>query len=186
MEPFSASGRWWLPESPDNAVAGLVSFKPGEPTELNLIGDFRTPHESLPSVSHAEYAAVLGLTTDGKPITLLSCVEKTRSIAVPSAQTKCTLVANFMLVGGHFDSIESILFDSIRVNYYGLEEWARLFETAQPEISQGEKSRKITSRFGYRETVTYDLGSARIKFTCEANYSQSLDLNQARFIVRTV
>jgi len=34
--PFRTSGRWWLPTTPENHIAGTLEFNPGEPIQLTL------------------------------------------------------------------------------------------------------------------------------------------------------
>jgi len=43
MEPFEASGQWWLPENPDHKVAGTLSVSDTGRSDLRLIGSLRSP-----------------------------------------------------------------------------------------------------------------------------------------------
>lgn len=37
---FQIEGYWWLPENPDNRIAGILHYKPNEESDLQLFGDF--------------------------------------------------------------------------------------------------------------------------------------------------
>ena len=39
-EPFEYKGYWWKPDDPENKVAGVLTYKPGENIVLELIGTF--------------------------------------------------------------------------------------------------------------------------------------------------
>ena len=39
MESFEYKGYWYLPNKPDRKIAGILSFKDGESSTLELIGD---------------------------------------------------------------------------------------------------------------------------------------------------
>ena len=39
-DPFEYKGYWWKPDDPDNKVAGVLTYKPGESITLELIGTF--------------------------------------------------------------------------------------------------------------------------------------------------
>ena len=46
-EPFEHKGYWWKPNNPDNKVAGVLTYKPGESIVLELIGTFDKENDAV-------------------------------------------------------------------------------------------------------------------------------------------
>lgn len=42
IEPIEIKGYWWLPSSPDIAVAGILTYTPNESIVLELIGQLKS------------------------------------------------------------------------------------------------------------------------------------------------
>lgn len=80
MESVELRGIWWPQEmddsTPDEAVAGTLSFSPTEGGELNLIGHFVPFFERIDEdpADSGDLDTIYGLTTEGEYITLLDCI----------------------------------------------------------------------------------------------------------------
>lgn len=73
-EAFEYKGYWWLPSEPDNKVAGVLSYKPGERITLELIGSFDNGEDAVLSfINKKDEAVIHGQLENGKKVTLLKC-----------------------------------------------------------------------------------------------------------------
>jgi hypothetical protein len=120
MENFEFNGVWWLPENPDKKVSGTLKFSSDETTVLQLIGSFKEITEINVVKNHN---LILGLTSEGKEITLFKCYEYQSVIHIPGFMNSCFFIS-VVFVGHQFKKIEDIVFDSILLNYNNLNEWA--------------------------------------------------------------
>ena len=73
-EAFEYKGYWWLPSEPDNKVAGVLSYKPGERITLELIGSFDNSEDAVISfIRKKDEAIIHGQIENAKKVTLLKC-----------------------------------------------------------------------------------------------------------------
>lgn len=73
-ESFDFKGYWWLPSAPDNKVAGVLSYKPGERITLELIGSFGNESNAVISfINKTDEAVIHGQLENAKKVTLLQC-----------------------------------------------------------------------------------------------------------------
>ena len=72
MEEFEYNGIWWLPENQDEKISGTLTFNTAEGAYLELIGSFKKI-EDLNKVLNPNI--ILGITYNGKSITLYKCYE---------------------------------------------------------------------------------------------------------------
>ncbi len=119
MGKFEHHGIWWLPEKSDKQVSGTLKFHPEEDTSLELIGSFKDISE-LNVVQKPEI--ILGLTSNGKKVTLYKCYESQSSLSMPGF-LKTSFVVSVVFIGHQFERKEDIVFDSLSLNYSNLNEW---------------------------------------------------------------
>lgn len=73
-EAFEFKGYWWLPSAPENKVAGVLSYKPGERITLELIGSFSKENDAVMSFINTKDESVIhGQVENAKKVTLLQC-----------------------------------------------------------------------------------------------------------------
>jgi len=119
FKPFEYDGIWWLPENPDKQVSGKLKFHPVKGLELQLIGSFK----GLKSLNiFLQPSIILGITSNGKMITLYKCYESRSHMSVPGFLSS-SFIVSFAFLGCHFEKEEEIRFDSLSLNYSHLEEW---------------------------------------------------------------
>ncbi len=120
IEEFAYKGVWWLPDNPKEQVSGTLRFTPGEGATLDLIGSFgdikRTNKMLDPEI-------ILGISSDGKQITLYECFETGSTISFPGFPIS-SFSANSVFIGALFQKSEDMKFKSISVHYLHLDEWA--------------------------------------------------------------
>jgi hypothetical protein len=183
MEEFEWNGIWWLPDRPQDEVSGNLRFNPAEKTTLELIGSFER-RESLSSFSQPDI--ILGVTSDGKVVTLYKCYESQSRISVPGF-VRSSFIVSVIFLGHHFEKKEEVRFSSLSLNYSHLAEWAGI---------TGIKYRRETDRRGcdveyevkysFPERVEAQVGSLTISFDCELTSSgdrlQEVHLRQTTFM----
>jgi len=112
-------GFWWLPERPDDKVAGILTFPAEESIRLELIGALK----DLPDLVNSQSPEVVLGIADGKLVTLVDCIESRISLSLPGCMSQ-SFVAAMALVGAHFDSTEKMMFNRVDVQYPLLADWA--------------------------------------------------------------
>jgi hypothetical protein len=108
-------GMWWLPEKPENKVAGVLTFTQHEGAELKLIGCFDKSNL-------LELKIILGETTRGEKISLVNCIQtdlKTNNSGAATSLFEVDIIFNDV----HFFKIEDIKFNSLSVHFSHLDEW---------------------------------------------------------------
>jgi hypothetical protein len=124
LDSFEYEGYWWLPENSENRVPGALSFDPDGGISLHLMGslhmDERRPHE----IRH-DPLVILGQTTpEAMPVTLLRCHREQIRLRLPNfSHSSSRYEAEILLVGSHYESLETVHFNSLSANYTNLEEW---------------------------------------------------------------
>lgn len=163
MEEFEYHGIWWLPEQPDRKVSGTLRFYPVDNTSLDLVGSFKDVTElnvfQQPNI-------ILGLTSDGKKVTLYECYESKSSLSMPGF-LKTSFIVSVVFLGHHFERKENIVFDSLSLNYSHLDEWVGIsgFQQKLDTNSEGHLSRLEIS-YSYPQKVEAQLKD----FTISVDY----------------
>lgn len=121
MRDINFSGLWWLYNNQDQAVAGVLTFSAEEGLLLSLIGTFGS-EEDLLSMKAEVYPIVVGITSNGKSVTLQNCSTKNFRMNSNGFPTE-TLRASVAFIGYAFNDTEDIKFSSCAVEYTHLEEW---------------------------------------------------------------
>ncbi len=114
MEELEYNGVWWLPDEPEKRFYGILKFTPSEGAILDLMGSFRDIKDDI--LKHKEYEIILGISSDGKYITLYKCFEIRSTISLPGI-TSSSIYGEFVFVGFHFYKPEDIKF---KKNAYSL------------------------------------------------------------------
>lgn len=140
-ENFTLKGNWFLPDKPDNVVAGTLTFEFDKSTRLELLGSLNG--KSFKSI---EADIILGFTTGGKQITLFKCYESNRTMSFPGQPTSIWDII-FTIEGGHFSKTEDLKFHSMATSFHNLNEWLAIsgFKTSLPNFLK------------YKSNVTYTL-----------------------------
>lgn len=113
---FEIRGYWWLPSTPEHAIAGILNFSM-EGINLELFGVLTKGDTS--SNGTDKFDVVLGKTEEGN-ITLHDGFQTKMNMSdIMSTQ----LTFNRMFIGKHFTSKQEICFHSAYVNFSYLEQW---------------------------------------------------------------
>ncbi len=73
-EKLECKGYWWLPNNPDENVAGVLTYIPDEKILLELIGAFDSKKDFIDTLLNENSEDIIhGLTSDSKELTLVNC-----------------------------------------------------------------------------------------------------------------
>ena len=126
-EAFEYKGFFWLPETPDVEIPGALRYTPDDGVRLELQGVLHAPaDDSFHPPSFKDAPLILGVTTQGKEVSLLDCIQVKGNIGTGwkywgTPETAYRVTRAFLDV--HFPSIKAVEFEGIMVNYTYLDEW---------------------------------------------------------------
>ncbi len=138
-EKFEYRGYWWLPDSPEERAPGILMFDPDEGATLELLGSLKGLEGVVDSL---EPEIILGLSSDGKSITLKECGKTLGSLAFGSGFSTSSFYVNTVLIGEHFGRAEDVGFERLIVQYLHLEAWAHASGFDVKFIEETEEPRK--------------------------------------------
>lgn len=135
MEKFETRGVWWLPQQPENQVAGFLKFDPVDGAVLEVIGDGieQTIIElnSTPIIEGSNIRGIIGLsskidlicgfTKEGDAVSLCNCHKA--HLTWSTGYSGYTYKVSIVFWGNLFEKSEDIIFDSMSVNYSYLVDW---------------------------------------------------------------
>lgn len=127
---FETNGYWWLPEYPDNKVAGKIFFDPCGDFSLHLLGSL-SPKETFNIGSVFKADIINGILEDGKECTLINAIQTRHSFG--SILTNSTFALNIAIIGWIFKSIEDVKFNATCFELTNLNNWVldKCFKTDQ-------------------------------------------------------
>jgi len=183
IEEFEYDGIWWLPEKPSNKVSGKLKFHPVEGLKLQLIGSFK---ELKNLHTFLQPLIILGITSNGKIITLYKCYESRSHISMPGFLSS-SFIASVAFLGCHFEKEEKIRFDFLSLNYSYLEEWTGItgfqFNIETDSEAQLKKYEVI---YSFPEKIEAKIGNLNISFdynfTSEEDKLKEVNLKHTTFI----
>jgi len=146
IEEFEYKGIWWLPHKPKEQVSGTFKFTPNEGAVLDLIGSFK---DITGMNKMLEPEIILGISSDGKNITLHNCFETKSNLNFPGLLTS-SFYANIAFVGAHFQKTEDIKFKSLSVHYLYLDEW---FNVSGFDIQHLFDEKEVVIRYKLAEPI---------------------------------
>lgn len=125
-ESFNIDGHWWIPNNPDQRIAGRLSFTP-ERTELELFGSFILDNQRQGLFQNAVRDAniINGTDTSGNSVTLRNCalVERTDTLGGGS---KSIYRSSLLLLGRIFNNPEEIQVRRISCYFNQLDSWVNV------------------------------------------------------------
>jgi hypothetical protein len=122
MEELEFSGWWWLAGDQDNRVPGIMTFSNEEGIRLKLIGSFKEPTQ-LGSGDQDQYPLILGLTGEGKLVTLFDAIPLRTSFTFPALTATQEFRARVGCTGAHFLQPEEARFHKASLEYTHLADW---------------------------------------------------------------
>lgn len=124
-EPIEIKGYWWLPSSPDDVVAGILTYTPNDSIKLELIGQLHPQTSAVEEfINREEENVIYGFSSDAKEISLLNSFPAGGSLnfscKFPIQRYNC----QHLIIGAHITSLDTPFFFKTQVDipYLGL--WA--------------------------------------------------------------
>lgn len=131
IETHTYRGLWWLPSGPDDKHEGTLTITKGD-ARLDLLGHFghelisESERERVYSLWLADQERVVGLTTDGRQVTLVDCTQGSGGgFHFPGIENG-VYRARAVIVGHMFDGAGPITFDGVEIRTSELETWVRI------------------------------------------------------------
>ena len=186
MEPFELDGIWWLPDRPEARIGGTLRYDPKEGALLTLIGTFKTDLRGLSSKDISDPTIILGISVNGKPITLYMSYEKSFNLHFPGLP-RSVFFSNFVFIGCHFSDEEEILLEEVSLTLSNLDEWISISGFEQTfEPDQNDKINKVTYTYQPPKEISASVDNYNIKlsfgFDCHSERAISFNLSQTVFI----
>jgi hypothetical protein len=189
IETHEYAGLWWLPHNDARKFAGTLVVTRGK-AKLEVLGAFADDQAPF-EMSLAHVPRILGMSTNGKAITLERCVPTSRNLNFPGLM-RTTFRAQAVLVGAWFSEGEEVTFDEIAFRTSDLDTWAMVsgFSHGFTGEEEAETGLFVPSDFEFKFTpppsieIPLDDGfSASIRFayhqTGLAPVTTTLTLTQA-------
>jgi hypothetical protein len=139
-------GYFWTPQNAQERLPGTLRFDPDSEISVELWGRF----SKYKNPSSLKNNILLGFTSCGKKITLLNCFEYSKGMSIPGFAVS-SFSAIFMFVGGHFASVEEMLFKSVRVEYEDVNHWLGISGFARPKLEKDNK--KVVLEYAQPERI---------------------------------
>ena len=127
IETHTCRGLWWTPSNPDAKLNGSLTITKGD-ARLDVVGDFgrellsERDRQRTYSMSLADQPLLLGITTDGRSVTLVECTEVSGTAHFPGVATAIYRAAA-AIFGHMFENDELVEFDEIEIRTTDLERW---------------------------------------------------------------
>ena len=138
-ETFTLEGLWWLLDSPQNVITGRVYHEPYKPIVLSLVGIFGEENDQFDlNKKELVYRTIHGITTDGKPVSLIKSIQSVRTFNFPGIAVE-SYQCLWMIVGQHVDSLDAELFESSDVKFDHVDLWV-----GQPTLTMHQSKEPAT------------------------------------------
>ena len=169
MEHLNLDGIFWLDASPEDKVAGRLTFDAENGADLDLLGSFHTLPQLFDDLVHP--VRIHGL-AGAKRFTLIECRRNNASMQVPGF-TRERYRPEVVLSGGHFSESQPLQFDGIRLKLSHLDNWVRKTGTdisfTRDEQGTGVRNIQITHVPLDKQVIPTDFGELQLIFSYRFN-----------------
>lgn len=123
-EQIEIKGYWWIPSSPANNVAGILTYTPNESIKLELIGQLKQNISAVEEfIDRKDEEAIFGVSSDAKKISLINCYTSGSSLnfscKFPIQRYNC----QHLVIGTHIKSLDAPHFFKAQINMPYLSLW---------------------------------------------------------------
>lgn len=170
------TGYWWLPNNPSKQVSGSLCIDPRKGVELETVGSLlaREVFDTRQEIFSQE--VLLGVTTDGKAITLIDLHNTRSSSNLNSSQFDLSISiysARLAIIGRrHFINKDEITFTSAAVRFSLVDEWLyrRVFSYEEKVDERG--CRKVSVEYACPDSINFYINSIDAYFRTDYVFSQ--------------
>ncbi len=180
-QPFEYIGFWWLPDSPQEKVSGILKFDPIKGCTLDLIGTLADIYEGE---RERYFELIVGVTKDSKLVSLLRCLEISYGSSTPGF-SRATYSIQTILVGHLFNKLDDIVFSDLNLSYTYLNEWVGIagFKTEEKHNEKGHFVSKTVS-YEFPKEIEARIGDCNIKISFMLN--DNADVNKVALSQKTL
>lgn len=144
-EAFEFKGYWWRPDDPDNMVAGVLTYKPGESIILELIGAFDRGNDAVVAfLNKAEEGIIHGVLGNAKKVTLVKCYPS-GSVNMSSFFPIIRYTCIYCFIGRHYGGMDDEGRFKMAVHYPELPHWCHPGVLRETFLEDKEKKGQIIS-----------------------------------------
>lgn len=164
-------GYWWLPDKPDDRVAGVLTYTPGERILLELIGGFETEDDPLMVLMNDKTKSVPlihGVDSNAKEISLLRCY-RSFSYNFSSEFPMVRFTAQIVVHDKHVNGLDEVCDYTAHVRYPELSYWAH------PSAIQ--QTLQFNAEGDEIESCSFHLSYADKEAICSVNCDSGIQLS---------
>ena len=174
MDNKEYTGIWWLPEEPDKKISGILIIHQYERAHLELQGSVGDIPECF-NVEGINRDIILGITKDGKDITLYKCYQK--SFNFGGGFITSSFLVNAVFIGHHFEKKEDIVFNSISLKYSHINNWYGKsgFKT---NLNEFNKNGELKISYKNPQKIKIVLDYFSISIVCNLNINANIPIKE--------
>src|SRR5689334_17462188 len=126
-------GFWFLPENPDQKVAGVFTYSRGDGCKLEVVDQ-----RGSTLLSGSRIPLIQGIGDDGTSITLLLGQRLSGKYNIKGVQI-AVLRIQFAFLGKHYSSEEEIRFDKLQASLTDLDKWLEIYGFSKLDTVRKDK-----------------------------------------------
>lgn len=124
-ERIEIKGYWWIPSSPDDNVAGILTYIPNKSIKLELIGQFKPNSSAIEEmIDRKDEDVIIGIDSDAKEISLINCYASGCSLNFSCQFSIQRYDCQYLIIGTHIKSLTESHFFKAQINLPYLSLWA--------------------------------------------------------------
>lgn len=177
------NGKWWLPGMEREQIDGYLNLEQQHEITLELNGAFKDWSELT---EFSRYDIILGVSSDGKLVTLYKCYESNSRISMPG-YARTSFEVSCIFEGHHFESEGQLSFDRYYVSFSNLDNWARIsgFKVLQ-QYDENKYLSKYTVEYSVPEDTRFtEVDGVSIglhyRFNSNVNIVSGIRMTQSTF-----
>jgi len=163
LESFEYKGIFWLPRNPEDLKVATLKYTPEEGPLLELEGEPFT--EELEILFKVFYEPIIvGITSDGKPVTLEDCIWYVPHLGLSSGNPlywSTKIQPKNIYMGEHFQCRDKIKFKNISVRYFYLDDWLAS-SVVSAKVDNNKQLLTVTSPLSLPLTLLYSNDKLKI------------------------
>jgi len=187
IDAIEIKGYWFLPDDPENRVAGTLSYLPNQKIVLELIGSFHDPQDYMLSLTKNESKRkdiILGEGSDSKYITLVNC-SSYGSLNFSCSFPMQKFSAQYCFKGIHLSNLADQVFNQITVKMPGLTKWVNHYCVKYSMPFKDDRVDGFNLSFAREDNniISVQLDSG-LDLELEFNCSPPVTLHEEKLVVR--
>jgi hypothetical protein len=174
---FTKDGYWWLPSNPEKQVPGTIVYGQTLRLELRLLGSLQGEMEFLQRMGRwgdsFQPEIILGLTADGKKITLFDSMQSGGNFNFNSFMTE-NYLPRIVLEGRHFACADDMIFHQMTMRLSHIDEWYQKTGRTITLENMDSDARRVTMTYRSPDplSIRYEGGYIELGFDSNIRFPQ--------------